>query len=151
MEAAAAHRNFVATTAVAATIIRVLVPIAGRAGRAAWHWWNQSNGEVRKDENAPEVGFPEELTQAADQQQRQQQQQQQSPLSLTIPSGSGKKRTSPLYSKEPNVKGSLLQDFDVVKKESATTTTTCQFGPARVVTKDDYSNAVQLQHDTDKN
>ena len=156
MEALQAEQNFTATAATAATLIRVLVPVAGRVGRAAWHWWNQSTGEVRKDEDAPEVVLPDALANANEQPQQQPEQPQQqpeqvTPLSLGSPNRPGKRdRISPLYSKEPALKGNLLPAFDQVKKSEDTTTTTYQFGPARVVTKDDYSNAVQLQHDTAK-
>ena len=152
MAANAQHENMVAIAATAVTIVRVLVPMAGRF---AWHWWNQGTGEVKEDAEAENVVIPEALLQVLQQQQQpQQQQQQQSPATPSPPER--KTRISPLYSKELSIKGNLLQDFDAAKKEdvnitTTTTKTTCQFGPsARVVTKDDYSNAIQMIHDTNE-
>ena len=148
MAAAAQHEDFVATTAIAGIVVRILVPMAGRF---VWHWWNKVIGEVQEYRDAEEVIVTTELLALLGKQQQSPQ-----PPSPATPNNSGKRnRITPLYSKEPDPKGNLFEDFEQATKRGTTeaigSTTTYQFGPiARVVTNDDYSNAIQLLHDTNK-
>ena len=153
MEALQAEQNLVATAAATATVVRVLVPMAGRF---VCYLWNKATGEVKKEDDAEELIMPTEIIEALEQQQQQQQEspQQQQAKTPETPSGSGKRnRISPIYSKEPNPKGNLLEDFNKSKKEGTTITTgatTYQFGPKmKTIDADDYNNTLKIQQDID--
>ena len=106
MEAAAQQQNMVAIAATAVTIVRVLVPMAGRF---VWHWWNKGTDEVTEDKDAESVVIPDALVELLA--QKQQQLPQQQPQSPSTPSGPEKRtRISPLYSNEP-LNGNLLLEF----------------------------------------
>ena len=134
MEARAHEQNMIAIGAAAVTMIRVLIPIAGKIGRAVWHWLDSRIGALTKDEQAPEVDVPE-LTE--DDQQRQQPQQPQQPQQEVVtPSNAKVKQDSSgkitIYSKSPEVNGDLLPTFEATTQF---TTTTVQYGPPRTTYK----------------
>ena len=58
LDVVAQRQNLVVTTATVVIVVRILVPMAGRF---AWHLWNKAIGEIKKDEDAPEVAIPEDF------------------------------------------------------------------------------------------
>ena len=100
-----------AIAATAATVVRILVPMAGRF---VAHLWNKITGVIEKDEDAPEIAVPSGIAETLQQQQQQQVQQQprqqpQQSATLIIPQDPTR---ITIYGQSPKATVNLMDKFE---------------------------------------